>query len=206
MPRKIDLKSLKTHSSRCLTRTKKRIDDAISAGTHYLLIRWMCQMSAVEAHTIWERYVEKRLVAALNHDPRHFIREEEIKGVKHVSSGLADYIIRGGRRFFDFRFTSELIDRSDSFLGKSANPFRKIDSGDRLYIDALASIRNCIVHNSDAAQTAYRRRLKEVYGITSAPAPDEFLYAKDLRPGSILRYQPRLKGLLTVLSRVIQQT
>lgn len=163
-------------------------------------------MSAVEAYTVWERYVEKRLVAALNHNPSHFINEEEIKGVKHISSGLADYIIRGGRKFFDFRSTSELVDRSDSLLGKPDNPFRNIDSDIRLYIETLASIRNCVVHDSDSAQAAYRRRLKEAYGIASAPAPEEFLHAKDLRRGSYSRYQPRLRGLLVALNRAIQQT
>lgn len=206
MPRKIDVLNLKKRSSVLLAYVQARLDNAIAARFDYLLIRWICRMSAVEVHTIWERYVEKRIVAALNHDASHFVSEEEIKGVKHVSSGLADYIVRGGGKFFDFRSTSQLIEKSNAWLGKNTNPFRNLSSHDKSYIDALASIRNCVVHSSDAAQGAYRRRLKEVYGISYAPGPDEFLYAKDNRQGSRLRYQPRLKGLIVVIDRAIQQS
>ena len=206
MPRKIDVANLKTRSTALLAHVQTRIDKAIATNLDFYLIRWMCRMSAVEVHTIWERYVEKRLIAALNHDASHFVREEEIKGVKHVSSGLADYIVRGGGKFFDFRSMSQLIDKGNAWLGVNANPFCNLSKNDKQYIDALASIRNCIVHNSDAAQATYRRHLKSVYGITYAPGPDEFLFAKDNRQGSPFRYQPRLKGLAVVIDRAIRQS
>src|SRR5215472_9387140 len=63
----------------------------------------MCQMTAVEVHRAWERYVEMRLIAGLSHDPRHFIAAQNIKGVKHISYGLATYVVCDGNRYFDFR-------------------------------------------------------------------------------------------------------
>jgi hypothetical protein len=60
-------------------------------------------MTAVEVHQTWERYVEMRLIAALNHDARHFLAAQNITGANHVPLGLATYIIRGGNRYFDFK-------------------------------------------------------------------------------------------------------
>jgi hypothetical protein len=34
-------------------------------------------MTAVEIHAAWERYVEVRLVVALNHSPEHFLQENK---------------------------------------------------------------------------------------------------------------------------------
>jgi hypothetical protein len=112
MPRTIDLRRLKATTVAGIDESKKRIDDAIQAKLHYFLLRWMCQMTAVEVHQTWERYVEMRLIAALNHDPRHFLAAQNIKGVSRVSYGLATYIIRGGNRYFDFRSMGELIDKA----------------------------------------------------------------------------------------------
>jgi hypothetical protein len=76
---------------------------------------------------------------------------------------------------------------------------------DRLVaLDALAAIRNCVVHGSDAAWAAYRRVLEGVYGISSAPEPDEFLNATDNRAVSPYRYHSRLEGLAEVLERAIR--
>jgi len=107
-----------------------------------------------------------RLIAALNHNPRHFLASQNIKGVSRVSYGLATYIIRGGNRYFDFRSMGELIDRADTWVAN--NMFKALPAPDRNYIDALAAIRNCVVHRSDAAMRAYRRSLREVYNIRSA--------------------------------------
>jgi hypothetical protein len=95
MPRTIDVARLKRAAIGELTDLRKRIQDGIDTKLHYLLLRWMCRMTAVDAHETWERYVENRLVAALNHDPKHFLAEQNIKGVRHVSYGLARYIVRG---------------------------------------------------------------------------------------------------------------
>ena len=163
-------------------------------------------MIAVEIHGIWERYVEKRLVAALNHRPQHFLSEQDIKGVSRVSSGLAYYVIRGGGRFLDFRSMPDLLEKADRWLGQAHNPFRPLTANDRQYIDALAAIRNCVVHGSDAAVATYKRQLRTVYGIRSAPEPGEFLKAKDNRASSPARKNSRLFGLVTVVIRAIQQT
>jgi hypothetical protein len=163
-------------------------------------------MTAVELHAVWERYVEKRLVAALNHNAAYFLKKHEIKGVSRVASGLAYYIVRGGGRFFDFRSAADLLDKGDRWLGKTDNPFRALTNHERSYLDALAAIRNCVVHRSDAADTAYRLALKSVYGIQSAPEPQEFLNAKDFRATSPARSKSRLHGLATIVSHAIRDT
>lgn len=181
-------------------------EQAVSANLDYLLVRWIAQMTAVEIHTIWECYVEERLVAALNHRPSYFLSENSVRGVSRVSAGLGLYIVRGGGRYFDFRSISELMNRADRLIGGSHNPFRTISTGDRAYIDALSTVRNYVVHGSEAAVTSYKRVLRAVYGIHAAPKPDEFLNARDFRASSPARYQSRLHGLLAVVRRVIQNT
>src|SRR4029453_13430295 len=109
--------------------------NAIDANLRYDLLRWIATMTAVEVHGIWERYVEHRLVAALNHHPETFLAENGVKGIKLVSSGLAAYLVRGGARYFDFRSTSELLDRGDRLVGKGDNPFRQLKKRERDYLD-----------------------------------------------------------------------
>jgi hypothetical protein len=87
MPRTIDLRRLKATTVAGIDQSRKRIDDAIQAKSYYLLLRWMCQMTAVELHQTWERYVEMRLIAALNHNPRHFLASQNIKGVPAFPMG-----------------------------------------------------------------------------------------------------------------------
>ena len=74
----------------------------------------------------------------------------------------------------------------------------------RDYIDAPAAIRNCVVHGSDASVIAYKRHLRQVYNIHSAPEPDEFLGSIDNRTNSPGRYERRLNGLANVLKDAIQ--
>ncbi|UYO43993.1 hypothetical protein KQX63_21885 [Rhodopseudomonas palustris] len=204
MAKKIDLKKLKSRSLNEIDTCIIRVQDSVAAGGHYTLIRWMSAMTAVQLHSVWERYAEWRLVAALNHNAKHFIAEEGIVGVSHVSSGLASFIVRGGNRYFDFRSMSDLIAKSDRWLGRAENPFRNLDKVDSSYIDALASVRNAVVHGSDAAKRTYCYHLNKVYGIKFAPTPEEFLNAKDNRAGSPSRYQPRLTGFSVVVKKAIQ--
>jgi hypothetical protein len=207
MPRKIDLVKLKHRARKDISTSLGRIQHAEQSKFDYMLIRWMSAMTAVELHGIWERYVEKRIVAGLNHDSSHFISEEAISGVAHVTVGLASFIVRGGNKYFDFRSMADLIGKTDRWLGSGEkNPFRSLPLNDRNYIDVLAAIRNFITHRSDAAWSTYRAKLKSVYGILYAPEPDEFLNAKDNRAVSPARYQSRLKGLATVIERSITQT
>ena len=98
---------------------------------HYSAQRWIAKMTAVEIHAIWERYVEQRLVTALNHSPHHFLQDNDVKGVKRVSAGLALYLVRGGGKYFDFRSMSDLFAKADAFLGRDANPFRNLPARDR---------------------------------------------------------------------------
>jgi hypothetical protein len=206
MPRTVDIPRLKAKSVRALAQAMSRYDQAKADQLHYLLLRWIAQMTVVEVHSVWEQYTEGRLVAALNHNPSHFLKTEEIKGVSRVSSGLALYIIRGGGRYFDFRSTSDLLEKGDRWLGKSGNPFRSITADERAYIDTLIAIRNCVVHRSDAAVASYKRSLKSVYGIVSAPEAEEFLNTLDYRASSPARRKSRLHGLVAIVTTAIQKT
>ncbi|WP_316206775.1 MULTISPECIES: hypothetical protein [unclassified Bradyrhizobium] len=102
MPRKIDLTKLKQRAHKEIKSLLDRIQHAEDSKFDYLLIRWMSAMTAVELHGIWERYAENRIVAGLNHDSSHFICEEAISGVSHVTVGLASFIVRGGNKIFRF--------------------------------------------------------------------------------------------------------
>jgi hypothetical protein len=163
-------------------------------------------MSAVELHGIWDRYVEDRLVAGLNRNPTFFVEDLGLTGVNSVSKGLAHFVVRSGQKYFDFRSMGDLIGRSNRFLGEQNNPFKKIPKPDRQYIDALAAIRNRVVHGSDASIAAYKTVLRSVYQMSSASGPDEFLYTDDQRPTSPARYKTRLQGLAIVVKQSIQIT
>jgi hypothetical protein len=205
MPRKVDVAVLKKSSLNSITYAMVRYA-SVSDTLDYLVVRWIAQMTAVELHAVWERYVEARLVAALNHAPRHFLKEHNISGVTRISSGFASYIVRGGGRFFDFRSMGDVIGKANHWLGSGANPFASLPISDRLYIDCLAAVRNCVVHGSSASVKAYKSSLKSVYGVASAPEPDEFLKAKDMRAGSPARNKGRIYGLAEIIKKAIQKT
>ena len=206
MARTVDIPGLKTRSISELESAGNRYSRAAAGSLDPALVRWVAKMTAVELHAVWERYVEGRLVAALNHNPSYFLADNTIKGVKRVSSGLAYYVIRGGGRYFDFRSMSDLLDKGNRWLGKEKNPFRQIAKGERAYIDTLSAIRNCVVHRSEASNITYKRSIKKVYGIVSAPEPDEFLNAKDPRDNSPAQKQSRLQGLVVILTKAIRET
>ena len=148
MPRTIDLPALRARSTAAVNATLARYDAAVANNLHYLFLRWVAQMSAVEIHATWERYAENRLVAALNHHPAHFLADNAVRGVRRVPAGLALYVVRGGGRYFDFRSMRELRDKADRLVADAQNPFRPLPTAHRSYLDALAAIRNCVVHGS----------------------------------------------------------
>jgi hypothetical protein len=206
MPRRFNLGKLKQKAASELGSARMILGKVENNKAEYLFARWVCKMVAVDIHETWERYVEDRLAAALNHSPQFFLETHDIRGVTNISAGFAYYIVRSGGRFFDFRSTSDLFSKSDDWLGRSTNPFRKLSTNDCKYIDALAAIRNYTTHGSDAAGKAYRRHLKELYGVKSAPKPDEFLFAKDYRSDSLERYKPRIYGLIAAVEKAIGDT
>jgi hypothetical protein len=169
--------------------------------------RWVSQFAAVDIHAIWERYAEDRLIAALNHNPAHFLRDKEIKGVARIPRGLASYIVRGGREFFDFKSPRDLIGIATKLVGKDDNPFRLLLDEQKCYLECLGKIRNLVVHRSDAAEQAYRHNLRgEPYRMKFVPEPFEFLNALDNRSGSPARGQPRVCGLAEMVIQAILWT
>ena len=172
----------------------------------YWHVWWVASMTSVELHAIWERHAESRLVAALNHAPKHFLEQQGFVGMSGISKAFARYIIREGRSYFDFRSTGDLIGKADRCVGKTASPFRALPTQERSYIDCLAAIRNCVVHGSRPSFATYKRKIREVYGIKAAPETGEFLNARDNGKQSPSRYESRLHGLANVVKRAIRKT
>lgn len=169
----------------------------------YLFLRWVASMTAVEVYAIWERYAEKRLAIALTYHPQKLIVENNIKGLRAVSIGLATMLVRGGNRYFDFRSTSDLIEKSDRLVGKPNNPFRNISKQVRDYLDTLGGIRNYIVHQSDSGLASYKSYLSKVYDVKAKPGPEEFLNAIDSRVNSPAKREPRIVGLIKSVEQAI---
>jgi hypothetical protein len=103
MAKKFDLKKLRSRAQAELHEAIHIVTRVSLDKSDYLFARWVCKMVAVDIHGVWERYVEDRAAAALNHNPHHFLKEHDIKGVTNMSSGLAYYVVRGGARYLDFR-------------------------------------------------------------------------------------------------------
>jgi hypothetical protein len=163
-------------------------------------------MTAVEVYATWERYAERRLTIALAHHPVNFLLNNGIRGLKNILVGLASVLVRGDGRYFDFRSTSDLIDRAKRLVGASQNPFAVLTTDQRNYLDTLGAIRNYTVHQSETAFASYKRFLSEVCGVNAKPQPDEFLNAIDYRASSPLRGRPRIMGLIAVVEQVIAIT
>jgi len=126
--------------------------------------------------------------------------------VSAIPSGLAAYVVRGGRRFFDFKSAQELVHTADRLLGKPCNPFVALSQQEREYIDCLAAIRNMVVHRSNAATISYKRQLKQVYRIVAGPDPDEFLNAIDNRQTSPEKGKSRIYSIAKVIKEAIKNS
>ena len=205
MARKFDLSRLRKNVLHELNEARNIVSRA-EDPSEYVFGRWICTMVAVHVHASWERYVENRLAAALNHKPDFFLETHDVRGVTNISAGFSNYIVRGGGRFFDFKSMSDLFAKGDDLLSKTDNPFRKLSKDECKYIDALASIRNFVAHGSEAANKSYRRQLLAVYSIKYPPSPGEFLLAKDNKAGSFARYKPRIYGLIIAVEKAVQNT
>jgi hypothetical protein len=123
--------------------------------------------------------------------------------MKSIPIGLATALVRGGGKYFDFRSTSDLIDKGDRLVGRANNPFRNLSPDLRKYLDTLGAIRNYIVHQSDSALASYKGYLSSVYNVKSKPSPPEFLNAIDFRAGSPFRYRQRLRGIIKVVEKAV---
>ncbi len=80
-------------------------------------------------------------------------------------------------------------------------------SGRREYSSTQVSVQRTDANlGHQASIAAYKQNVKSVYGIKSAPGPDEFLNAKDYWTVSPARYKSRLHVLAEVIERTIQNT
>jgi len=75
--RKPDLAILKAKTRGELISALQRFRgaEATLPQKEYLLLRWVSAMTAVEVHAIWERYAERRLMAALAIHPAQLIAD-----------------------------------------------------------------------------------------------------------------------------------
>jgi hypothetical protein len=208
MPRRVDITALRTKTLQQIAQTEQRFaqSERIIPAPEYHFQRWVATMTAVEVHSIWERYAERRLVASLAHHPEHLVHENDIRGLARMPVGLANLLIRGGGRYFDFRSFDELLSKTIRIVGRTHNPFTPIATSVREYLDALAAIRNLVVHRSGAADVAYRRALRTTYGMTAIPSPEEFLNALDLRRAGGLGRRKRILGLIGQVRAAVQQS
>lgn len=168
-------------------------------------IAWMASMTVIEVHSIWERYAERRLLAALNRHPDYFIKENDIKGVKHVSQGLGDYIVRGGRSYFDFRNVDDLKKKARDLVGADYNPFKDLQGDLKKRLDALTAIRNRIAHGSASSIEQYGATLFDLYGLSNIGKPDKFLWAIDNKPGPG-KGKARIIGLIEAIQSAVEAT
>jgi hypothetical protein len=210
MAKTVNLRSIKKDAAGGVRSAMERYEKILklekSRKLGYWHVWWVASMTSVELHAIWERYAEARLVAALNHAPTHFLKEQDFAGMSGISKKFARYIVREGRPFFDFRSVSELKAKANRCVGISTNPFRALPQVDCSYLDCLSAIRNCVVHGSRASVASYKRQIRGVYGIKAAPETGEFLNARDTRTHSPARYESRLHGLALIVKRAIRNT
>lgn len=159
----------------------------------------------VEIFTVWERYVEDRLIAALKKHPRHFLVQNKAERLKRIPVGLCGFIVRGGRRYFDVPNLDGLVGLANALLSESKNPFRAL-KGKYEYIDLLAAARNRIVHDSSFSWERYSKCVRAVYNIRKVPEPIEFLHAKNRRGQNPGRGKARLYGIAQKVIEAIQTT
>jgi hypothetical protein len=205
MPKVANIQRVKDSAYSQLKVSRERYEGLIPKyfSSDHILLRWIATMTAVEVYAIWERYAERRLTIALSNHPQHFLAVNGIRGMKSIPVGLATALVRGGGRYFDFRSTSDLIDKGDRLVGRVDNPFRNLPADLKKYLDTLGAIRNYIVHQSDSALAAYKNYLSSVYNVKSKPSPPEFLNAIDLRAGSPASGRQRLRGIIKVVEKCI---
>jgi hypothetical protein len=208
MPGKTDVPILKANSVTEVQQLAARFKafEQTLPYEKYALLRWAASMTIVELHAVWERYAETRLVKALNHHPQSFIERNEIQGVHRIPHGLANVLVRGNSKFFDFRSVGELIDKGNKLLDLQ-NPFLSLKRTTELtYLETMTAIRNCVVHNSEVSLKSYKRSLRDSFGVKSAPSPDEFLNAIDNRLNSPLRGEKRIFVLAQIVISAISLT
>ena len=206
MPRLLDLSVVRNNSLAEIDAAQRRYVRLHDELPRVDDRRWLASATLTEMHGAWEQFAERRLVASLNHQPSHFLQDNSVLGVSKIPSGLADYLVRGGRKYFDFRSCSDLIDRADSLVSVQANPFRQISPSFRNHLDVAVALRNFILHGSDAAWDSMKKQLRMHFTIRAAPKPGEFLDSIDRRAASPMRGERRIIVFSHVFTEVIRNT
>ena len=166
----------------------------------------MAEIVAVHLYAQWERYAEERLTEALVKHSSKFLDSNGIRRMKSIHKNLALVFVREGHRYFDFRSTGELMQKSDRLVGSENNPLRRLTAQLKSDLDTLGAIRNHIVHLSDSAGKSYNKRLSTSYGLISSPYVQSFLTAIDRRKSSPARNKERIIGLMEILRQAVLAT
>lgn len=167
---------------------------------------FMAEIVAVHLYAGWQRYAEDRLVEALINHPQQFLLQNRISNLKRIPRALAAVLVRGGERYFDFRSTEDLVRKGDRFVGQAANPFRRLPKSLQSELDCLGALRNRIVHYSESARKAYKKRTMEIYGLKRERYVEGFLTSIDRRSNSRARGKERITGLMEVVRQAVNAT
>lgn len=203
MPRLLHLPRIRSVATDRIRSTLDRLGRIERSRPHLDDRRWANAMSLVSIHSAWERFAEHRLALELNHSPDHFLKTNIVKGIHSIPKGLALYLVRGGMNYFDFRSCSDLLSKGDKLLSPAGNPFRNITASSRNVLDCMAAIRNAVVHESDSAMDSYKKRLRNDFGIKSAPSPGEFLDSIDRRRNSPTMGRKRIYFFAHVVNSIV---
>ncbi|WP_309398322.1 hypothetical protein [Cerasicoccus maritimus] len=206
MSRIIDLRVVRKRSLDTVNEAMQRYASIHEELNDLSYQRWLACMTLTDMHGAWERFAERRLVAALNHYPDHFLAENSVRGVSKLPAGLADYLTRGGRKYFDFRSCADLIKIANTLVGKPNNPFRTIPKSFASHLDAAAALRNYILHESDASWDSLKTQLMTNFNIKATPQPGEFLDSIDHRNASPKKGHKRILVFAMVFEDVIRKT
>lgn len=213
MVRRMNLSRLKEHSNASLRKLENQLGFLTSGWSKDYGLQqekdaeeWIVRMAVIDLHSVWERFAEDRLAVGLNHHPIYFLERNEVRGISHISKGLAYYLVRGGLRYFDFRSMAELLRKGDDLLSRDLNPFRHILPELRNSLDILAVLRNYVVHGSAASELAYKKTIMKNYRFSATPQIQDFLGRLDRRPKSRARNRPYIVGFFRVVGSAIDAT
>jgi hypothetical protein len=100
----------------------------------------------------------------------------------------------------------DLIRKANDIVGTNHNPFTRLTPQQKNYLDALAIIRNYVVHQSDAAEKAYKGVVQRQYGLRKVRSPQYLLATVERRRGNPLVGNQRIYGLMEVVKESISAT
>ncbi len=125
----------------------------------------------------WEILCEELLVDSFKSNTQNFQTLTQLRFSKRITGDLSKAIIEG-ERYMDFRGFDDLLKKSETYLSKRNNPFRRVPVECRRQIDAFYTIRNHIAHQSDKTNRAFRRVCRKDHKLRGFVTPGGLLLRK----------------------------